>query len=42
MGLSGSIEDLPIIDVLQVLGMSNKSGLLQINTGQKQAEIGLL
>ena len=40
MGLSGSLEDISIVDVLQILGMSGKSGVLHIERVEQKIEIG--
>ncbi len=39
MSLSGRLEDLQLRDLLQILHLSRNSGLLQLNSGEKQAEL---
>lgn len=39
MSLSGRLEDLQLRDLLQILGLSRKSGLLQLSCGENQAEL---
>ena len=39
MALSGSLEDIAIVDVLQILGMSGKSGILHVERDGKKVEI---
>ena len=40
MALSGSLEDIAIVDVLQILGMSGKSGILHVGRDGKKVEVG--
>jgi len=42
MRLQGNLEDVTIIDVLQILGLTGKSGILSINRREQQAEIGFV
>ncbi len=42
MILQGNLEDVAIIDVLQILGLTGKSGLLSIARPDQQAEIGFV
>ncbi len=42
MRLQGNLEDVTIIDVLQILGLTGKSGLLCIDRPGHQAEIGFV
>lgn len=39
MSLSGRLEDLQLRDLLQILGLSHNSGLLQLRCGESQAEL---
>lgn len=39
MALSGSLEDISIVDVLQILGMAGKNGVLHLNREDQQAQI---
>lgn len=38
-GLSGNLEDISIVDVLQILGMSGKSGVLRLQRDGRSAEV---
>ena len=39
MGLDGNLEDFPLADVLQLINMGSRTGLLTINDGNQQAHI---
>jgi hypothetical protein len=39
MALSGSLEDISIVDVLQILGMAGKNGVLHLNREDQLAQI---
>lgn len=39
MSLSGRLEDLQLRDLLQILGLSRNSGLLQLTSGENRAEL---
>ena len=39
MSLSGSVEDLPLLEILQVVAFTQKSGHLRVTTGEGEAAV---